>query len=50
VIPELGVSPLTGSPPFLGPVEVADAILSEPEKEDVGVEVLICQRTQWRWC
>jgi hypothetical protein len=39
--PELGVSPLTGSPPFLSPVEVADAILPEPERDDVGAEVLI---------
>jgi hypothetical protein len=38
---ELGVSPFTGSPPFLSPVEVADAVLPEPEKDAAGAEVLI---------
>jgi hypothetical protein len=39
--PELGVSPVPGPFPFLGPVEVADAILPEPEKDDAGAEVLM---------
>jgi hypothetical protein len=37
----LGVSPFTGSPPFLSPVEVADAMLPEPERDDAGTEVLM---------
>jgi hypothetical protein len=39
--PELGVSPFTGSFPFLVPVEVADAILPEPDTDDAGAEVLM---------
>jgi hypothetical protein len=39
--PELGVSPTTGSPPFLGPVEVADAMIPRADKDDAGVEVML---------
>jgi len=39
--PELGVSPITGSPPFLGPVEVADAIIPEADEDVAGVEVIV---------
>jgi len=41
VEPELGVSPLAGSPPFLGPVEVAVTILFEADTDDAGVEVML---------
>ena len=41
VEPELGVSPLTGSPPFLGPVEVAETILFDADTDDAGVEVIL---------
>ena len=41
VEPELGVSPFAGSFPFLRPVEVADAILPEADKDDAGAEVIL---------
>lgn len=43
--PELGVSPITGSPPFLGPVEVADAIIPEADEDVAGIEVMLILST-----
>jgi hypothetical protein len=38
--PELGVSPLTGSPPFLSPVEVAEVILPAADSDIAGADVM----------
>jgi len=39
--PELGLSPLTGSPPLTGPVELADARPPELDLDDAGEEVIL---------